>query len=264
MIRSMLLLMMFAIAGTGCGKKAAVGTEGDPPKGADPAGGSAPPALPAVDYSKGPGGEEIVRVVEGKERLAGFKDKKGRLVRHGPCSLHYGTADGPKKWEGEYAAGKWHGKMTGWYKDGSLWFERWFDKGKPVGTHKGYDAAGKVVWELRFDAAGKPNIAEVDCFCVVNQVAFLFGTPTWDWTHPNGENTTAYKFTNAAFGEIDAATFLALLGQPHEVHARPKGILPFDELVFRCKDGTVRWVVMNLHGKLKADSLLRVSGRRKY
>ncbi len=121
----------------------------------------------------------------------------------------------------------------------------------------GLDAQG-------YDATGKPNLAEVDCFCVVNQVAFLFGTPTWDWTHPNGENATAYQFTNAAFGEIDAATFVALLGQPHEVHAKPKGILPFDELVFRCKDGTIRWVVMNLQGKLKADSLLRVSGRRKF
>lgn len=263
MPRSVLLLLVIAVAATGCGKKPTAGADGDPPKGAGPADGAAPSLPPAGDYSKGPGGEEIVRLVEGKERLAGFKDKKGKFVRHGTCSLHSGTADGPKLWEGDYEAGKRHGKLTGWYKDGTLWFERWFDKGKPVGTHKGYDA-GKVVWELRFDAAGKPNVGEVDCFCVVSQVAFLYGTPTWDWTHPSNENATAYKFTNAAFPRIDAATFVSLLGQPHEVHARPKGILPFDELVFRCKDGTVRWVVMNDHGKLMADSLLRVSGRRKY
>jgi hypothetical protein len=256
-------LLLALLALTGCGPKAKTEADTNTPN-AKPGDGAKQPAVAKVDLAKGPNGEVIVQVDEGKERKSGYKSKSGKtVIRHGPCVLFYDQLDGKKRWEGDYYDGALHGKMTGWHKDGTLWFERWFEKGKPVGTHKGYGKGGKVVWELSFND-GKPNISEVDCYCVVCQVAFLFGTPTWDWMHPNNENCTVYKFTNATRSAVSSKEFSALLGKPHSTRPRPKGILPFEEIVFQCKDGTVSWVVMTNQGELMADSLLKVSGRRKF
>ena len=68
---------------------------------------------------------------------------------------------------------------------------RWYDKGKPVGTHKGYDGKDNIAWTLRFDD-GKPNIGDVDCFCVVCQLAFLYGTASWNKTNPFNEDCTLF------------------------------------------------------------------------
>lgn len=255
------ITLLIAFFLTGCGSKSNDGAKGhtlDP----KPSGESDSPGVPKFDASKGPNGEEIVKVEDAKERKSGFKDAKGKFVRHGPFTVFYDKVDGTKKWQGECNAGQWHGKVTGWYKDGSLWFERWYDKGKPVGTHKGYDGKGNVAWELRFDD-GRPRLSEADCFCIICQLAFLYGTSTWDFSNPIGEDSTVYRFTKASRTEIPFSEFVGLLGPPHEKRDVPgkKGFL--EEWVYRCKDGTVTCQVTALRGSITM-SMTKVSGRRRF
>lgn len=224
------------------------------------------PVISKVDFSKGPKGEVIAKVEEANEQKSGFKNKNGTFVRHGPCVLFYDRIGGKKRWEGERYNGQWHGKLTGWYENGSLWFERWYDKGTPVGTHKGYDGKDKINWELRFDANGKPNIGEVDCYCVVSQVAFLYGSSEWTYFHPHNEDRTLYQFKHGVRSTLVQGEFIRLLGSPQQAHnAKKVGMIQYEEWVYRCKDGTVHCVVwINQDGELVWDSLLKVSGRRKF
>ena len=173
---------------------------------------------------------------------------------------------GKKRWEGDYYDGALHGKLTGWYKDGSLWFERWYDKGNPVGTHKGYGNGGKVVWELAFND-GKPRINDVDCFCFVCQVGFLHGTSTWNLAHPNGEDSTVFRFTNAIAGSFNERDFIRLLGNPHEKRDvrpdRPGFPVSEQDWVYRCKDGTVTCRIFTVSSP-PTMTQTKVSGRRKF
>ena len=253
------LFLLTILLLAGCGK-AKTGSEGDPPLSKVAKEGKSPDA-PKTDYSKGPKGEEITRVEEGKEQMSGFKNKNGKFVRHGPYVLFHDQIGGQKKWEGECYDGQWHGKLTGWYEDGSLWFERWYDKGKPVDTHKGYDGKDNIAWELRFDD-GKPRISEVDCFCVVCQLAFLYGTASWNKVYPNGEDSTVYRFTKTTRKEIPDTEFLWLLGQPQERN----DVLPNryeQDWVYRCKDGTVTCRLVAGKAPLIMTQT-KVSGRRNF
>lgn len=260
--RALFLLAVMALAG--CGTKGTVtGGNSDVSNGADkneaPAKGDSP-AVSKVDLGKGPKGEEIAQIEQGKERMSGFKNKNGKFVRHGPYVLFHDRIGGKKKWEGECYDGQWHGKLTGWYEDGSLWFERWYDKGKPVGTHKGYDGKDNISWTLRFDD-GKPNLAEVDCFCVVCQLAFLYGTASWNKANPFNEDSTVFTFTKASRDFTDTE-FLWLLGQPQERHE----VLPNKneiDWVYRCKDGTVTCRVVKFKTPLTMTQT-KVNGRRKF
>lgn len=219
------------------------------------------PAVSKVDLLKGPKGEEITKIEQGKERASGFNNKNSKFVRHGPYVLFYDQVGGKKRWAGECYDGQWHGKLTGWYEDGSFWFERWYDKGKPVGTHKCYDGKDNIACELRFND-GKPNIAEVDCFCVVCQLAFLYGTASWNKTNPFDEDCTLFRFTKTTRKEIPDTEFLWLLGQPQERH----DVLPNryeQDWVYRCKDGTVTCRLVAGKAPLTMTQT-KVSGRRKF
>jgi hypothetical protein len=252
------LLTLLALAG--CGSKSQVGNPAGSGQSRE-AGKSESPAVSKVDLQKGPKGEEIVKVEKGKEQASGFKTKSGKFVRHGPCVLFHDQIGGKKKWEGECYNGQWHGKLTGWYEDGSLWFERWYDKGKPVGTHKGYDGKDNIAWTLRFED-GKPNLAEVDCFCVVCQLAFLYGTASWNKSNPFNEDCTVFRFTKGIRSEIPDTEFLWLLGQPQERH----DVLPNryeQDWVYRCKDGTVTCRLVAGRVPLTMTQT-KVSGRRKF
>lgn len=219
------------------------------------------PAAETVDFARGPKGEEVTRVEEGREQKSGFKDRRGKFVRHGPYVLFYDRVGGKKKWQGECYSGRWHGKLTGWYEDGTLWFERWYDKGEPVGTHKGYDGKGKQVWTLRFEN-GKPRIAEVDCYCLICQLSFLYGTATWKWIHPNGSKDTVFRFTRGERAAIPESEFLWLMGQPQQRHdVLPRGYE--QDWVYRCKDGTVTCRMVKFREPLSMTQT-RVSGRRKF
>lgn len=218
-------------------------------------------AVAKVDFTKGPKGEEIIQVEEAKEKKAGFKNKNGKFVSHGPYILFYDQVGGKKMWEGEKFDGQWHGKLTGWYKDGSLSFERWYDKGKPVGTHKGYDGRDKIVWTLRFED-GNPNLAEVDCFCVVCQIAFLYGSTTWNKARPFNEDCTLFTFTKGIRSEIPETEFLWLMGQPQDRH----DVLPNryeQDWVYRCKDGIVTCRLVKGRNPLTMTQT-KVNGNRKF
>jgi hypothetical protein len=254
-----LLVVVVVINTKGSGGPSSKANAGSRDKNAAQDGGA--PAVSKVDLLKGPKGEEITKVEEGKEQMSGFKNKNGKLVRHGPYVLFHDQIGGKKKVQGECYAGQWHGKLTGWYEDGSLWFERWYDKGKPVGTHKGYDGKDNIAWELRFDD-GKPRISEVDCFCVVCQLAFLYGTASWNKTNPFNENCTLFRFTKTTRKNIPDTEFLWLLGQPQERH----DVLPHKnevDWVYRCKDGTVTCRVVKFSNPLTMTQT-KVSGRRKF
>lgn len=246
---------------SGCGSKGSGGGnagDAEKPKGAVK---KESPGVSKVDLAKGPKGEEITKSEQGKERASGFKTKSGKFVRHGPCVLFHDRIGGKKKWEGECYDGRWHGKLTGWYEDGTLWFERWYDKGKPVDTHKGYDGKDNIAWTLRFDD-GKPRIGDVDCFCVVCQLSFLYGTASWNKTNPNGEDSTLFRFTKTTRNEFPDTEFLWLMGQPQERH----DVLPNryeQDWVYRCKDGTV--TCRMVAGKTPlVMTQTKVSGRRKF
>lgn len=256
------VLLSFALCCGVCGVFSFFGPRKDgssPQVKSGPDGGSQ--AVAKVDFTKGPKGEEIIQVEEAKEKKAGFKNKNGKFVSHGPYILFYDHVGGKKKWEGEKYDGQWHGKLTGWYQDGSLSFERNYEKGKPVGTHKGYDGKGNIVWSLRFDD-GKPNLAEVDCFCVICQLAFLYGTDSWNKTRPFNEDCTVFRFTKGIRGEIPDTEFLWLLGQPQERH----DVLPNrneEDWVYRCKDGVVTCRVVKFRSPLTMTQT-KVNGNRKF
>jgi hypothetical protein len=252
------MLLLAVMTATGCGSKGSGGNAGDSekPKGTVK---KESPVVSTVDLAKGPKGEEVIKTEQGKERVSGFKTKSGKFIRHGPYVLFHDKIGGKKKWEGECFDGQWHGKLTGWFEDGSLWFERWYDKGKPVGTHKGYDGKDNINWTLRFEDE-KPNLAEVDCFCVVCQLAFLYGTASWDKANPFNEDCTLFKFTKASRDFTDTE-FLWLLGQPQERHE----VLPNKsevDWVYRCKDGTVTCRVVKFTSLTMTQT--KVSGRRKF
>lgn len=253
------LLTLLALAG--CGSKSQVGNSAGSEQSRE-AGKSESPTVSKVDLQKGPKGEEIIKVEKGKEQASGFKTKGGKFVRHGHYILFHDQIGGKKKREGQCYNGQWHGKLTGWYEDGSLNFERWYDKGKPVGTHKGYDGKDNIAWTLRFEN-GKPNIADVDCFCLVCQLAFLYGTNTWDRSNPIGENSTVFRFTKASRGGFSDTEFLWLLGQPQERH----DVLPHrneQDWVYRCKDGTVTCRMVKFSSNPLTMTQTKVSGRRKF
>lgn len=255
------LVLLTALLLLGCGSKPSDGGTGGDSEKTKGSIKNESPAVSKVDLLKGPKGEEITKVEEGKEQMSGFKNKNGKFVRHGPYVLFYDQVGGKKKWEGACYDGQWHGKLTGWYEDGSLWFERWYDKGKPVDTHKGYDGKDNIAWELRFDD-GKPRISEVDCFCVVCQLAFLYGTASWNKAYPNGEDSTVYRFTKTTRKEIPDTEFLWLLGQPQERN----DVLPNryeQDWVYRCKDGTVTCRLVAGKAPLMMTQT-KVSGRRKF
>lgn len=267
MVRSSLFFSAFllALALAGCGPKAKTEVDGNAPNAKQGDGGKLEVAK--VDLAKGPNGEVIVQVDEGKERKSGYKSKTGKtVIRHGPCVLFYDQLDGKKRWEGDYYDNALHGKLTGWYKDGSLWFERWYDKGKPVGTHKGYGNGGKVVWELTYDD-GKPRLNDVDCFCVVCQLGFLYGTSTWTFSNPNGEDSTVYRFTNGIATGFTERDFVRLLGSPSEKRDvrpdRPGFPVHEQDWVYRCKDGTVTCRISTVSSPLTMTQT-KVSGRRKF
>jgi hypothetical protein len=257
--RCLFLLTLLALAG--CGSKSQVGNPAGSGQSREAGKSESPAVSKQLDLQKGPKNEEITKVDKGKEQASGFKTKSGKFVRHGPCVLFHDHIGGKKKWEGECYNGQWHGKLTGWYEDGSLWFERWYDKGKPVGTHKGYDGKDNIAWTLRFED-GKPNLAEVDCFCVVCQLAFLYGTASWNKTNPFNEDCTLFRFTKTIRGEIPDTEFLWLLGQPQERH----DVLPNryeQDWVYRCKDGTVTCRLVAGRVPLTMTQT-KVSGRRKF
>lgn len=255
------LVLLTALLLPGCGSKPSDGGTGGDSEKTKGTIKYESPAVSKVDLLKGPKGEEVAKVEEGKEQMSGFKNKNGKFMRHGPYVLFYDQVGGKKKCEGACYDGQWHGKLTGWYEDGSLWFERWFDKGKPVDTHKGYDGKDNIAWTLRFEN-GKPNIADVDCFCVVCQLAFLYGTASWNKTNPFDEDCTLFRFTKTNRKEIPDTEFLWLMGQPQERHDVPPNRYEQD-WVYRCKDGTVTCRLVAGKGPLTMTQT-KVSGRRKF
>jgi hypothetical protein len=127
-----------------------------------------------------------------------------------------------------------------------------------VGTHKGYDGKDNIAWTLRFED-GKPNLADVDCFCVVCQLAFLYGTASWNKSNPFNEDCTVFRFTKGIRSEIPDTEFLWLLGQPQERH----DVLPNryeQDWVYRCRAGAAH--DDSNQGQWSAEVLNQGVGRR--
>ena len=130
-------------------------------------------SLPVLDFSKGPNGEEVVKVEERKRIFFVFKDKEKGKVRHGLFTEFYDIERTNKRLEGDCYAGEWHGTVTESYESGEKRTERVYDRGKCVGTHQGFDKDGKIVWSLSFDGEGTAILAKSSTRAALSQIRFI-------------------------------------------------------------------------------------------
>jgi len=111
----------------------------------------------AVDYAKGPGGEELTvqesTIPDGefkghKRRATGFM-RAGRFVQHGITTIWY--PNGQKKSERQYLNGKEYGRTTFWYENGQKQAEFYVSGGKDDNVH-----IFSLDWNRHWSESGEP------------------------------------------------------------------------------------------------------------
>lgn len=223
-------------------------------------------SLPVLDFSKGPNGEEVVKIEERKRIFFVFKDKEKGKVRHGLFTEFYDIERTNKRLEGDCYAGEWHGTVTESYESGEKRTERVYDRGKCVGTHQGFDKDGKIVWSLSFDGEGTAILAKSSTRAALSQIRFIT-----DWNSlpperkvdvsvywhqigdvsknppPRGQRFAQLLLDNNGDSHQKFSLIASHLGQPVQIYdTKLQGGGAFKTIVFQCSDGFVRISVVNV------------------
>lgn len=220
---------------------------------------------PVLDFSKGPNGEEVAKIEEPKRIFFVFKDKEKGKVRHGLFTEFYDKERTKKRLEGNCYAEEWHGTVTESYESGEKRTERFYDRGKCVGTHQGFDRDGKIVWSLSFDGEGTALLAKSSTRAALSQIRFIA-----DWNSlppeqkvdvsvfwhqigdvsknppPHGQRFAQFFVANGGGVDRKFSLIASHLGQPVQMYdTKLDGGGPFKIIVFQCSDGCVRISVLN-------------------
>lgn len=206
-------------------------------------GGGSTPNVARVDFAKGPKGEEVFKVEEKKRVFMAFRDRAKKQVRHGLFIEFHDNEKAKKKVEGHFFAGQWHGKVMAWHDNGKQESERHFDKGKPVGTHKGWRTSGELAWEFQYGSDGTPRTKEATVEAFVNQHAFLHRATRLNKVHQSVDGYDWFVGLDKMREEIPLDEFLAFLGKPQQV--KNESDWSKQEWVYRCKDGTAAMGMSN-------------------
>lgn len=263
MCRDASLGVWFLLVGVlaGCGPK----DKGTGPDGKAQDGGAAPPNIATLDFSKGPDGEEVAKVETSERVYFAFQNKSKSKVRHGLYTEFFDNAKTKKRVEGNCFAGEWHGTITEWYESGEKKAERFYDRGKGVGTHQGFEKPGGVAWSLPFDGGGKPLLTRSSTKAALSQLEFLAGgrflpkearADVSHYWHQIGDKTKAapppgQRFVRLYLGNgsfpVEFSLVASHLGQPVELYDTKitAGSVAFKTIVFECGDGCVRIAVCN-------------------
>jgi hypothetical protein len=199
-------------------------------------GGGSTPNVAKVDFAKGPKGEEVFKVEEKNRVFMAFRDKAKKQIRHGLFIEFHDNDKAKKKIEGNFFAGQWHGKVMAWHDNGKQESERHFDKGKPVGTHKGWRTSGELAWEFQYGSDGTPRTKEATVEAFVHQHAFLHRATRLNKVQQSVDGYDWFVGLDKMREEIPLDEFLAFLGKPHEV--KNESDWSKQEWVYRCRDGT--------------------------
>ena len=282
MCRSALPVVMFLLMGVlaGCGSK----NKGAGPDGKAQDGGAAqaPPVIAKLDFSKGPNGEEVAKVETSERVYFAFQNKSKTKVRHGLYTEFYDKGKAKKKVEGDCFAGEWHGTVTEWYESGEKRAERFYDRGKGVGTHQGFDKEGKVAWSLPFDSNGTPLLTKSSTKAALSQIRFIAGWRSlpkdqkadvsvyWHMIGdvrrnppPEGQRFVQLYLDNGG-GDVKYSTVLGHLGAPIDIYheKQTKGTSPsFKTLAFQCSDGYVRIGINNTDWLRRHSEAIHKAGR---
>jgi hypothetical protein len=223
-----------------------------------PGGAAQNPAnIAKLDFSKGPNGEEVAKVEEAKRVFFAFKDKAKGKVRHGLFAEFFDKEKTKKKVEGNFFAGEWHGTVARWYESGEKRNERFYDRGKGVGTHKGFKKDGSLAWDLSFDADGLPLMSKAPVEAFVNQWADFVGIDKWGqykseaaaWHMERGNlgsreppvpmPVTIYRMSQTI--EAKHSVVVRLFGAPKNIFAKiTKSSSGHYVYVYQCQDTYVR------------------------
>jgi hypothetical protein len=263
MNRAAVIVVLFLLTGlmAGCGPKDKGAADGKTPDGAA---AQSPPDIAKLDFSKGPNGEEVAKVESSERVYFAFQNKSKAKVRHGLYTEFFDKGKTKKKVEGNYFAGQWHGTVTEWYESGEKKAERFYDRGKGVGTHQGFEKPGGVAWSLSFDGDGKPLLTKSSTKAALGQIEFLAGgrflpkevkADVSNYWHQIGDKTktappVGQRFVRLFLGNGSATVEFSLiashLGQPIEMYdTKITGGGAFKTIVFECGDGYVRIGVSN-------------------
>jgi hypothetical protein len=233
------------------GTKATEGGHGQGEQAISQAGGSPKvvPTISEVDFSVGPNGKKVVKAERKRRVEYGFgsvhkgSPVPGLFTQHGPFILYYDDANTRKRREGNILAGKWHGKVMGWYDDGRQEYERYFEKGVPVGTHTGWDEGGKELWQLTYGPGSRPQMSKLTCEAAVLQVVFLHGARQYNFGgYLDQKGVMMGRLFDRDRDEIDLDVFKALVGEPDEKEGADWSDQKWS---YQCKDGRIWMRVVN-------------------